>query len=120
MRIALVVVALIATAIAIGMTRHHEVVDQHDAVAASVSTTDPAAADSGSAAAVAEIDLVGGAIVVCALIVLCCIALGARGFALVRTFTAALAQRLVPTSPSGHLPFPKLAPSLVALSISRT
>jgi hypothetical protein len=121
MRVALVVVALIATALAIGLSRHHaDNADAHDASATSIAVSDAVATDSGSSVASAEIDFVGGAIVVCALIVLCCIALGARVFALVRAWTAGLVDRFVPPIQSEILPFPKLAPSLVVLSISRT
>jgi len=120
MRVALVVVALIATALAIGLTRHHsDSAAPHDSSVLSISIDDAGAAPA-DAAVTDAISMAGGAVAVCALIVLCCIALGARGFALVRTWTAALAIRPRPGDQGRNLLPRRPTPSLTTLSISRT
>jgi len=119
MRVALVVVALMATALAIGLNRHHsDSAGSHESSVVSISINDGAAP--AEAAVIDAISGAGGAVAVCALIVLCCIALGARGFALVRTWTAALAMRPRPSDEGPVLLLRRLTPSLTTLSISRT
>lgn len=123
MRVVLVVVALVATALAIGLTRHHtDGPTSHEASAltapallGAVSTTDV-----GADAADLILNVAEGALAVCVLIVLCCIAIGARGFSLLRRSSASPPVRPVLRVPARHLDVLALAPSLSSLSISRT
>jgi len=126
MRVALVIVALVATALAIGLNRHHtETAASHDA--ASVTMPVLLGADTGAvdvdeavAADVMAASTLGGALAICGLLVLCCVALAARAFALHRRL---MPQPAPPRYPRAQTPPARVrsaAPSLTALSISRT
>lgn len=119
MRVALAIVALLATTLAMGLTRQHaEDAAYHEAVGAAASVA-TAAEEIAEVALGSDSTVLVGFLLVTTLLVLSMLLVGMRGFSFLRRWSRMASARIpvVRVHESHH---PSSAPSLAILSISRT